>query len=103
MDVSKLQIKADANWQKLKSSITNDMRIRISLANNWKIAPKEFETMDHGYSLVSGYYDHREIDGIHFYKITTYGIHKIKLRQMVKETHNFLVYLSGKKYDLYKV
>jgi len=54
------------------------------------------EEYDHSYCLVSRYYICKRINGILHYKITWFGIVKIKEATLNMETHNFLVYLRGR-------
>lgn len=62
----------------------------------WKAQPVEFKGLsDHGYSMVSGYYECKNIKGVLHYKITVKGVWKLNEKRLCMETHNFMVYLLG--------
>lgn len=90
------------SWDARKLLIQNTMRLKVK-GPGWMTVPEEFKNIEHGYSLVSDYYIHRHVDGVDYYKITLKGKGKIIGRSMNKETHNWLVYLSGGFGELYDV
>lgn len=67
----------------------------MKLFHKWKAQPVEFGAMSHSYSLVSGYYEEKTIDGVEHYKITSKGTWKLKEGRLNVQTHNFMIYLAG--------
>jgi len=66
----------------------------MGLFAKWKACPVEFIHLDHGHSMVSGYYLCKEMEGIKHYKITIKGRWKIREGRLIMDVHNFLVYLG---------
>jgi len=67
----------------------------IKLTSKWKLMNREFEHDDFHDLHKDGCFKAKVFKKQIYYKITSRGISRISEGVLVKENHNFLVYLSG--------